>query len=226
MRPVDKGTTPNTYTKHGDARHDLAAVIGYYCSYCEMGVTNMIEVEHVHPVNKGGKELNWNNFLLSCKYCNTIKSDDNIGRAGYLWPDQDNTDLVFDYSEASVINPKRENSAKIQNLAQSTIDLMGLDRIPGGTNEPTEADTRWRSSVETWASAKKSFSNWKKLPVIVLAEQIAETALVAGHYSIWQEVFSGEQTVIDEIDKKYIEKGLYKEIDGSGQRKLRVNGII
>ncbi len=47
MRPVDKGIASTKYSNYSDARHDLANVIGYYCSYCEMPVKNMIEVEHV-----------------------------------------------------------------------------------------------------------------------------------------------------------------------------------
>lgn len=55
-----------------------------YCSYCEMGVRNMVEVEHVVPRNHGGAPLEWENFLLSCRYCNGIKSNKNISRAGYI----------------------------------------------------------------------------------------------------------------------------------------------
>ena len=67
MRAVDKGNSITVYNSYGDARHDLAAIIGYFCSYCEMGTNNMIEVEHVHPTANGGYELSWENFLLSCK---------------------------------------------------------------------------------------------------------------------------------------------------------------
>ncbi len=54
MRPVDKGTSPKTYTNYQDARDDLADRIEWVCSYCEMGVKNMINVEHVVPLAKGG----------------------------------------------------------------------------------------------------------------------------------------------------------------------------
>lgn len=52
MRPVDKGAAPRVYTDYGQARHDLAVHIGYYCSYCEMRVFNSIEVEHILPKTK------------------------------------------------------------------------------------------------------------------------------------------------------------------------------
>ena len=130
MRPVDKGVAPNVYTDYGDARHDLAARIGYYCSYCEMAVKNMIEVEHVHPFANGGAKLDWNNFLLGCKYCNSVKGKRNAGRKGYLWPDTDNTDLAFDYSETEVIQTKTTLPPNLQTLATRTISLTGLNRIP------------------------------------------------------------------------------------------------
>lgn len=226
MRPVDKGTAPNVYTDYGQARHNLADKIGYYCSYCEMGVNNMIEVEHIVPLDNGGDELNWENFLLSCKYCNTVKKARNNDRVGYLWPDRDNTDLVFSYSETNVIEPVGSLSAQLINFANATIDLMGLDRVPGGVNEPTEADTRWIIRQQAWDKAKKSYNNWGKLPDPVLAHQIGITSL-DGNYSIWCEVFKNEPDVLIEIDNAYIAYGLFKQINNTtNARVLRNNGLI
>ena len=189
MRPVDKGVAPRVYRDYGEARHDLAEIIGYYCSYCEMKVYNSIEIEHILPRNRGGAPVDWSNFLLSCKYCNTIKSDHNANLENYVWPDLDNTDLVFDYSEADVIKAKVDITQNIRILAENTINLMGLNRIPGGAREPTEADTRWRSREEVWTMAKKSFSNWNQAKIPPMASQIAASALTSGHYSIWIEIF-------------------------------------
>lgn len=221
MRPVNKGIAPRIYTNYGQARHDLANIIGYYCSYCEMKVYNSIEVEHILPRNQGGAPLDWNNFLLSCKFCNTIKSDHNDNLESYLWPDLDNTDVAFYYSENSVIEPNILISAENILLAENTINLMGLDRIPGGVHEPTEADTRWRSREVAWSVAKISYNNWVELPIEVMAKQIASTALVSGNYSIWMEVFKDIDEVIIEIDKLYLAKGLFKEFDEAGNRKIR-----
>lgn len=226
MRPVDKGNAPTTYTKYEQARHDLAERIGYYCSYCEMKVFQSIEVEHILPQNQGGAVLNWDNFLLSCKYCNTIKSDHNSNITDYFWPDRDNTDLVFDYSEGNVIEPKSTLKNEFKPIAEKTINLTGLDRIPSGENEPTEADTRWRSRKEQWDIAKNSLSRWQKFPFTEMAEQIAVTSL-GGHYSIWTKVFESEQEVLDEIDKVYKSKySLFKQFDSSGHREVRLSGLI
>lgn len=226
MRPVDKGYAPRTYTDYGQARHDLAEKIGYYCSYCEMKVFQSIEVEHILPQNQGGAVLNWDNFLLSCKYCNTIKSDHNSNITDYFWPDRDNTDLVFEYSEGKVIKPKSTLQADFKPIAENTINLTGLDRIPSGENEPTEADTRWRSRHEEWNKAKNSLARWQKAPIPEMAEQIALTSL-GGHYSIWMKVFEDHQDVLNEIDKVYQNKySLFKQFDHEGKREIRSSGLI
>ncbi|QZT37865.1 HNH endonuclease [Halosquirtibacter xylanolyticus] len=224
MRPVDKGNAPKTYTDHGQARHDLAKVVGYYCSYCEMPTWNMIEVEHIIPRKNGGAPLSWSNFLLSCKYCNTVKSNRNANRTGYLWPDIDNTDLAFEYSQANVIQAKSNLPANIQSLANSTIDLMGLDRIPGGVNEPTEADTRWISRQVAWNQASDALNRWNQAKIQVMAEQIASNAKSTGHYSIWIEVFKNEAMVITEIDNQYKQIALYKQLNRQGNRIIRYGG--
>ncbi len=225
MRPVDKGNAPKIYTKYGKARHDLAEKIGYYCSYCEMKVMNSIEVEHILPQNQGGAPLDWNNFLLSCKYCNTIKSDHNSNLYSYLWPDIDNTDLAFSYSEAEVVKPKPSISQNLQTLAQNSIDLMGLNRVPGGNNKPTEADTRWRSRQKIWDLARLSYNDWLEAPILQMAKQIARTSL-NGHYSIWIKVFKNEHLVLTEIDEIYSKIGLHKKFSQTGEREVRTNGKL
>jgi len=226
MRPVNKGTAPKVYISYSEARHDLAAKIGYYCSYCEMKVFNSIEVEHILPQNQGGNVVDWDNFLLSCKYCNTIKSDHNNNLLDYVWPDIDNTDLVFNYSEAKVIEPKYPKGSPLEIKAQKTIDLMGLDRIPGGLNIPTKADTRWRSRNEAWDKAKLNLIRWNRNPSNEIAEIIADCAILSGHYSIWCEVFKSVPVVLVEIEREYTAKGLYKEYDANGNRVIRPNANI
>ena len=141
-------------------------------------------------------------------------------------PDRDNTDLVFDYSEVLVIIPKPTLNAGLLSKAISTINLMGLNRLPGTPNQPTVADTRWRSRKEIWDLAKLSYNDWKQVPVIQLARQIAKTSLM-GHYSIWSEVFKNEPMVLGEIDAVYLTKGLYKVLQhGSTNRNIRTNGVI
>lgn len=226
MRPVDKGTPTKVYTDYGKARHDLAYRIGYYCSYCEMKVRNSIEVEHILPINQGGNPIDWGNFLLSCKYCNTIKSDHNDTLNDYLWPDRDNTDLAFSYEEGKAVGPNRHTNSAIQRLAENAIELMGLNRYPDGDHEPTEADTCWKSRKEAWDLAYRSYSNWKEAPIPPMADQIAIASL-NGHYSIWIEVFKEEPVVLEAIDAIYTKRcHLYKQLDDDGHRVVREGGQL
>jgi len=189
-----------------------------------MKVHNSIEIEHVLPRNQDGALLQWSNFLLSCKYCNTIKSDHNDNLTDWLWPDLDNTDLAFVYSEERAVEPHPGQPLELQLLARRTIELTGLDRFPGGINEPTEADTRWRSRKEAWDLAQKQYNDWVEAPVIQMARSIARTAL-NGHYSIWREVFQHQPVVLEEIDRVYRKIGLFKKYD-NGKRIIREGGRI
>lgn len=224
MRTVEKGIAPNVYQKYGDAKHDLAGRIGYYCSYCEMSVHNMLEVEHVHPRDNGGADLDWDNFLLSCKYCNTIKSSRNLNRIGYLWPDQDNTDLAFEYNSANEVSVKTGLTGTLAQAAENTIHLMGLDRLPEHA-ALTPADTRWRSRQEAWNKANQSLNNWRRAPIPEMAAQIALSALES-HYSVWMTVFEGIPDVLAAIDLEYERFGLFKDRDAAGLRVIRTNGQI
>lgn len=224
MRPVDKGKAPKEYKTYGEAKFDLVAKIGNYCSYCEMKVNNMLEVEHIIPRDNGGDKVSWDNFLISCKYCNTVKSNNNLGLDDYLWPDRDNTDLAFQYSESEGVQIVEGLTEEQKKCAKNTIDLLGLNRFPGGEVEPTFADTRWRSRQASWNSAKRSLSNWKIHPCEVLAQQIADTALSCGNYSIWMTVFADIPEVCNKIDEVYI--GTFKKYDSENKRIIRDGGII
>lgn len=193
MRPVNKNRNTHTYTDYRAARNDLTLSIGWYCSYCEMPVKNMLEIEHVIPINRGGKEVNWYNFLLSCKYCNTVKSNHNASRSGYLWPDTDNTFLAFRYKYGTAItyHPRLQNNTILKNTAISTLKLFGLNREPGTDFPPTPADTRWISRNDAWNIAYDSLNDLNESPnSTALKKQIAKTAAATGHFSIWMEVFN------------------------------------
>lgn len=219
MRSVAKGNSPTSYSNYKIARNDLAARIGWYCSYCEMPVANMIEVEHVHPVNKGGQELEWGNFLLSCRYCNGVKKDRNHGRNGYLWPDQDNTSVAFHYSEDKIIEPAASLPDGIKSCAQETIDLMGLNRTPHSSQEPTDADSRWIKRIEVWGVIHDSYNDWLANQSEGLARQIGRTASGHGFYSYWIKQFSAFPLVVEAINTSF--KGTYRPVFINGHLQVR-----
>lgn len=88
MLPVNKGEAPDkVYKEYREAEPDLEERLGAYCSYCEMNIQHVPEVEHKEAKSTGGEELKWGNLLLGCKYCNTtkgirVKSGD---KEKYLW---------------------------------------------------------------------------------------------------------------------------------------------
>lgn len=100
MRPVNKGKSPYQKIKgYEEATPYLGKRLGFYCSYCEMPIKNVPEVEHFIAKSQGGSETDWENLLLGCKYCNTRKKDKvTLQEAGeYLRPDCDNTALAYSY---------------------------------------------------------------------------------------------------------------------------------
>jgi len=188
-----------------------------------MPVKNMIEVEHVHPVDNGGDPLGWDNFLLSCRYCNGVKNNNNLGRAGYLWPDADNTIFAFEYSESKIIEPNARIPDATKIMAQHTIDLMGLNRHPNSANEPTDADSRWINRIFAWGIIEETYSDWINNQNLAFARQIARTALGHGFYSFWIKKFSNEQMVVDAINAIF--PNTYQpQFDENGLLILRING--
>ena len=195
MRPIKKGESSKQYSKYQDARDDLFKSIGIYCSYCEMIITNMAEVEHIVPRNKGGEELSWGNFLLSCKYCNTSKSDNNESREGYLWPDMHNTFVSFIYDRINQVIVNNNLTEKEKEYAKNTIELLSLDRHPGKKGWNSHKDMRYISREKAWKKAIECLNDYIETPIPALAKSISKVASSEGHFSIWMEVFKEHNEV-------------------------------
>lgn len=171
MRPVDRGPVPQVdgvpkvYVEYGDARDDLFGRLGDYCSYCEMCCHQGPAVEHVQP--KGGEaghpelERTWDNFLLGCPYCNSVKRERSVALPDFFWPDQDNTFRAFKYDldrapqVADGLNPAQ------QKTAERTLRLTGLDREPTHP-QLTRKDRRWLKRREAWGSRSRHFATSSK----------------------------------------------------------------
>jgi hypothetical protein len=206
MRSVDKGVNATPYTNYRDAASDLIGRLGWYCSYCEMEISNEPDVEHVQPKSKGGALKMWSNFLLGCKKCNKIKRAKNPSRANHLWPDEDNTFVAYEYYNEIYVRPVAALIAPYSNYAQNTLALTGIDRFPNRILNPTKKDKkdpRWQKRKIAWNVADKLLANWKKRPNQELAEAIAECAAGRGFYSIWVNKFSGEPQVLAAIKAQF-----------------------
>jgi len=134
--------------------------------------------------------LEWNNFLLACKNCNSTKKDKEVVLNEYFWPDQDNTFRAFAYSEGGLIAPSEDLDASQTEKANNTITLTGLDKRP--LNNPTASDRRWFNRRETWDIAVRSKERLSRNNTDDFREQIVETATGHAYWSVWMTVFQDD----------------------------------
>lgn len=209
MRPIDKGKVPLDkngdpirFTRYQQSRGHLVSRIGTYCSYCERTLNGYIDVEHVQPKNSQGHlKLEWDNFLLACINCNSIKGKEPIILDEYLWPDKDNTLLAFQYTDGGLITISLTLTTAIKQLAEKTIKLTGLDRYPSldPLKNPEMSDTRWRERRTTYDKAKRAEKNLVNCNVIPMREQIVDTATATGFFSIWMSVFKDDSDMLQRL---------------------------
>lgn len=200
MRPVLRGPRPTkngapvVFKKYGEARDFLIAAVGDYCSYCEMPCKQGPEVEHVRPKSLDpALLLEWDNFLLGCKPCNTVKGNTPVALGDFYWPDRDNTLRAFAYDPdraphlADGLTPAQRLSA------QRTLTLTGIDREPGGVSAPSPRDRRWLIRKEAWDRAHRSRDNLDRRDLPEMREQIVLTAISTGFFSVWMRAFETDQ---------------------------------
>lgn len=189
------------YDPYGEAKMPLVGNLGAYCSYCEgKRQASNLAVEHMAAKSKGGPETEWNNFLLCCNVCNSVKgtvvTDDQ-----YHWPHINNTFLSFIYDETGRVHVNKEIPLISQKKAENLMKLVKLQRhkdYVDKNNKPSAMDYRWKERYECWNKAelcKKYYEQGK-----ITADDIIEEALYRGNWSVWFTVFKGK----DEILKRLI----------------------
>lgn len=213
MRPVNKGESPyQTITDYKKALPYLEKRIGSYCSYCEMPIFHVPEVEHMVSKSKGGDVTAWSNLLLGCKYCNSRKSTETtpLNVEEYLWPDTDNTALVFSYEEG-VPQIDGEKLLKVDptgtayRKADNLFSLVKLNQTP----DKNEKDKRWLRRNEAWQTAKDSLESWKNIKSApaeyrnVYKWQMLQTAIYGGFFSVWMSVFADESEILLELIENF-----------------------
>ena len=198
MRPVARGPAPQVYTKYGDAIDDLVARMGRYCSYCERRLPTSLAVEHMAPKkHHPSMELDWDNFLLGCTNCNSVKTDNDLNDDELVWPDRDNTLRAFDYRQGGFVRVSEAIDDAIRQRAENLAELVGLDRHPAnGWPQPTKKDKRWLQREEIWTEAERC----RDIYVAVDDKSAALKLLVCaaegyGFFSVWFEVFSEHEEV-------------------------------
>lgn len=196
MRPVERGDAPRDatggpipFSHYRDARDPLIGRIGDYCSYCEICLHSSIHVEHVRPKKpQPSLEREWSNFLLGCDQCNAIKGDTDVNLDDYYWPDRDNTARAFqyDYNQPPRVSP--DLAADRKAVARRTIELTGLDRVPGHPDY-SERDRRWKKRLDVWGVALLARRDLENNDSPELRRSILQTAIARGHWSVWMHVF-------------------------------------
>ncbi len=194
MRPVKRGDTPKdlsgvavVFTKHTQSRDSLIKAIGDFCSYCENALHSDIDVEHVQP--KDGKPLlalTWDNFLLACKYCNRAKWDKAITLCDYFWPDRDNTFRAFAYAFDQPPVPATGLTPNQRTIAEETIKLTGLDRVPGHPHF-SDRDRRFIKRRDAWGAALLALKQYQAGEIT--AGNVAQMAVPRGFFSVWMMAF-------------------------------------
>lgn len=193
MRPIEKGAAPREYTDYRQATGDLEARLGKYCSYCERRLSVGLAVEHKAPREiHQDRELDWDNFLLSCSNCNSVKSVKNLADQDTLWPDRHNTLLAIAYAKGGFVEVAGSLRGGLRERARSLVELIGLDRHEAdGFPEPARRDDRWRQREEAWSTAEICRERYEHLNRTGDAlGLVLDAARGVGFPSVWLAVFA------------------------------------
>lgn len=173
------------------ARGELIARLGEYCSFCESRLQSSLAVEHILPqLHNPGSALDWTNFLLACVNCNSTKGHQPINPGSYYWPDRDNTARALAYAADGVVRPAPGLTASQKQVAERTLALTGLDKLP--TKNPKASDRRWMHRSEAWGRAERARDCLQAHDSEVMRESIVAQATAYGFWSIWMTVFAAD----------------------------------
>jgi len=232
MRPVNCGEWPKDvdgnnipFADYSDARDDLIRRIGDYCSYCEVCLHGSIAVEHVRPKKpQPALEREWTNFLLACDNCNSTKSNKDVDLAHYFWPDRDNTARVFDYDLDQPPRIKTGLDPALRPIAERTIALTGLDRVPGHPSYSIR-DRRYLKRKEVWGVALIARGNLKQNDTPQMRDSILHTAVSRGFWSVWLQVFHDDEEMRSSLIKWF--PGTATDcFDGNTRPIPRLGGLV
>lgn len=183
--------------------------MGIYCSYCERRLPTSLAVEHVVPKSLEPElETTWDNFLLGCTNCNSVKLAQPTNKRDFLWPDIDNTLAAFSYSEGGFVDVSPGLSTTLKRKAGKLMTLVGLDRHESATRpRPAARDKRWQQRLDAWNAAVLARTRLAELGDMQAAQDLVLIAAEGyGFFSVWMRVFS---------DHQGIRKGLIERFKGT-----------
>jgi hypothetical protein len=104
----------------------------------------------------------------------------------YFWPDRDNTFRAFAYELDQPPKPAEGLPPVDRTRAKSTIELTGLDRLPGHPSF-SDRDRRHAKRKEAWGLALLTLRQYREGKTSALVAAL--TAASRGFFSIWMAVF-------------------------------------
>lgn len=135
----------------------------FRCQYCGRSAPDVVlEVDHVHPVSKGGAN-DILNLITSCWACNAGKSDRELS---------DNSTLQKQRAQLEELNEKR---AQLEMMIEWRDGLKALD-----DQKVAAAIQRWESAIVGWRVNEQGEREFKarvrKYPIDILLDSIDEAA--------------------------------------------------
>jgi hypothetical protein len=210
MRPIEKGQWPvesnnpavrKRFSPYDTAKDDLFNSIGEYCSFCECwSMSSSIAVEHVQAQKYEENSIyiyahlaeDWENFILACVHCNSIKNTKNVILPGSYMPHITNTWHCFEYKQGGLVTINIQRPDSEQQFAEDLMNLVGLDRRPGKPQYSSK-DRRWEYRRIAWELAERYLKKFEDGSVD--QETICDLAKQKGFWSVWITVFAAHATV-------------------------------
>ena len=196
MRPVERGTSEETFKEYQDAKGLLLDRLGQYCSYCERHFPGGLAVEHIQPKDTNPDlELKWSNFLLSCINCNSTKKNKTIDLDSFFWADMHNTLLAFEYKDGGLIGVNPNLDEQKQRRAKRTLELFGLEKRP--PRNADAGDLRWRNRGLAWDLAQEERQELIESDTPSHRAKIVKIAVLRGFWSVWMTVFKDDPDMLE-----------------------------
>jgi uncharacterized protein (TIGR02646 family) len=202
MKPVDKGEYLGTFSNHKDAKPELVARLGEFCSYCECHASpQQLHVEHIYPQKPHPeKSKEWDNFLLACATCNTYKryhlgdGIQSLLNESFLWPHLDNTFNAFKYHPDGLVTVESDLSPDLIIIADATLDMCGSMRSPAVTTEYRDLGIAYdgiEKRCSVWEIAERALEAYEENPSENQLNTVCDNCYSNGYFSIWMEIFEG-----------------------------------
>ena len=190
----------------------MADRIGLFCSYCEQPIQHAPEIEHVQPKSLEPElERAWDNLLLGCKSCNSVKGNKPVDLDQVAMPDRDNTFRGLVFLQGGRIKVSSDLGDEQAELMKRLVSLVRLDRHPDAPNRddrPTPRDYRAGLRRDVWELANDVL-NELETPgldpgsICRIAGLIVHVAVAKGFFSVWMTVFRNHPDMLKRFIREF-----------------------